>query len=158
MPAFRPLSVGDPLTGGSIPQPVELDNEAKRGIRILIVDDERTLRESCGSFLRSEGYSIDMCGKGNEALDLLKRRRFDVVLIDQYMSDVSGPKLLEACLAKDPDTIAMVMVLRITRRASLEYPVTRKAAIVSSSATSENALASTSLWNFTLIKWASAAS
>lgn len=96
-------------TQPSPPQLFELDQDAKQSISILVIDDERTLRESCCSFLSTEGYRVEVCGKGHEAMRLLNRRGFDIVLIDQYMSDVPGATLLEACLARNPDTIAVVM-------------------------------------------------
>src|SRR5689334_18972698 len=45
-----------------------LPADVKATIRILIVDDERTLRESCASVLRGEGYSVTLAGRGEEAL------------------------------------------------------------------------------------------
>jgi DNA-binding NtrC family response regulator len=83
--------------------------EAKARIRILVVDDEFTLRESCASVLRVDGYDVTVCGRGQEALDLLKRRGYDIVLVDLYMSQVDGLALLRAALAKHPDTIVIVM-------------------------------------------------
>jgi DNA-binding NtrC family response regulator len=92
-----------------VPGFAELDQEAKLSLRILVVDDERTLRESCRSFLGSEGYSVEVCGKGSEAQDLLRRRTFDIVLIDQYMTEVPGDELLQTCLGKSPETVCIVM-------------------------------------------------
>jgi DNA-binding NtrC family response regulator len=97
------------VSSGGLPEFAELDQEAKSSLKILVIDDERTLRESCRSFLASEGYAVDVCGKGPDALDLLRRRTFDIVLIDQYMSDVPGEELLQACLTKSPETICIVM-------------------------------------------------
>lgn len=78
-------------------------------MRILVVDDERTLRESTASFLTSDGYNVTVSGRGDEALDILKHRRFDVVLLDLYMSHVPGMDLLKACLAAHPETIVLIM-------------------------------------------------
>jgi PleD family two-component response regulator len=50
-----------------MPTVLNLDAEAKADIRILVVDDERTLRESCRTFLESEGFSVEVCAKGEEA-------------------------------------------------------------------------------------------
>jgi DNA-binding NtrC family response regulator len=99
---------------------MELDAETKRSLRILIIDDERTLRESCRTFLESEGYPVEVCGKGNEALDLVSRRPFNIVLIDQYMTDVPGAKLLEECLKRNADTIAIVMTGNPSVQSSIE--------------------------------------
>jgi DNA-binding NtrC family response regulator len=96
----------------TIPNPSELLHlgaEAKATIRVLVVDDERTFRESCRTFLSTEGYAVEVCGRGSEALELLRRRPFDIVLIDLYMSEVPGMELLNACLERDSDTIAIMM-------------------------------------------------
>src|SRR5256712_7731645 len=83
--------------------------EQKARIRILIVDDEHTLRDSCATVLRQEGYDATVSGRGQEALDLLKRRAFDIVLVDLYMSQVGGLALLRAALATNRDTIVTGM-------------------------------------------------
>src|SRR5688572_26443101 len=73
-----------------------LPTDIKASIRILIVDDERTLRESCASVLRSEGYNVTLAGRGEEALDLVRRRPFDLVLVDLFMPQVPGLEILNA--------------------------------------------------------------
>ncbi len=47
---------------------MELQTPDKESIRILVVDDERTLRESCASILSGEGYEVSVCGTGDETL------------------------------------------------------------------------------------------
>ena len=88
---------------------LSLRPEAKAGIRVLVVDDEHTLRESCASVLRVEGYDVTVCGRGQDALELIKRRQFEIMLVDLYISQVDGLTLLRAALAKNPDTIVIVM-------------------------------------------------
>ena len=83
--------------------------ELKARIRILIVDDEDTLRESCAAVLRQDGYEVTLCGRGPEALDLLKHRAFDIVLADLYLPQVGGLALLRAALATSRDTLVVVM-------------------------------------------------
>src|SRR5216110_4064801 len=83
--------------------------DAKARVRILVVDDEHTLRESCATVLRHEGYDVTVCSRGQEALDLLKRRGFDIVLADLYMSQVDGLTLLRTALGTNHDTIVIVM-------------------------------------------------
>lgn len=94
--------------------------EARPGIRILVVDDERTLRESCASFLEAEGYAVQVCGKGDDAKRLLRTQQFDIVLLDLYMGRVSGLELLEICLEAHPATIAIVMTGNPTVSSSIE--------------------------------------
>ena len=83
--------------------------EFKTSVSILVVDDERTLRESCRTVLAGEGYQLEICGRGEEALSLVQRRRYDIVMLDLYMSDVPGMELLKATLDANPGTIVIMM-------------------------------------------------
>ncbi len=98
------LAQTPPLTN-----PRQLTPELKASIRVLIVDDERSLRESCASVLQYEGYQVSTCSRGEEARETLKRNQFDIVLLDLYMPEVPGPRLLRACLEAHPNTIVIVI-------------------------------------------------
>ncbi len=83
--------------------------ETKASLAILVIDDERTLRESCKSVLEADGYRVEVCGRGADALQLVQRRRYDIILTDLYMSDVTGMDLLKAAVEAAPGTIVIVM-------------------------------------------------
>ena len=100
---------GQPAGPVSVVDSLSLSAETKSSLQVLIVDDERTLRDSCTSVLKHDGYNVRACSRGDEALQTLKRARFDIVLLDLYMSQVSGTELLRACLETHPDTIVIVM-------------------------------------------------
>jgi DNA-binding NtrC family response regulator len=100
VPADEPASVAELLSIGP---------DVKSTIRILVIDDEHTLAESCASVLRHEGYDVTKCGRGDEARSLLERRGFDIVLVDLYMSQVSGMELLRTAMAARPETSVIVM-------------------------------------------------
>ena len=97
-----------------------LTPELKSSVHILIVDDERSLRESCATVLRYEGYQVSLAGRGDEARDMLKRNRFDIVLLDLYMGDISGMRLLRMCIEAHPDTIVVMMTGNPSLDSSLE--------------------------------------
>ena len=59
--------------------PFSIPTEVKASIRVLVVDDERTLRESCASVLQMDGYNVTTLGRGDEAIEMVRRRRFDVI-------------------------------------------------------------------------------
>jgi len=99
---------------------LQLTPELKAGIHILIVDDERSLRESCATVLQYEGYQVTLCGRGDEARDILKRSKFDIVLLDLYMGEVSGMRLLRTCLEAHQDTIVIMMTGNPSVDSSLE--------------------------------------
>jgi DNA-binding NtrC family response regulator len=94
--------------------------ELKASIRILVVDDERSLRESCSSVLQYEGYQVSLCSRGEEARETLKRNRFDIVLLDLYMEEVPGLRLLRVCLEAHPDTIVIIITGNPSVDSSLE--------------------------------------
>ncbi|HSJ24273.1 MAG TPA: sigma-54 dependent transcriptional regulator [Longimicrobiales bacterium] len=94
--------------------------DLKATIRVLIVDDEDTLRESCASVLGVEGFDVAVCGRGAEALELLRRRRFDIVLLDLNMGHVSGMEMLSVCLESFPETVAVIMTGNPSVQSSIE--------------------------------------
>jgi DNA-binding NtrC family response regulator len=104
----------------SATETLAVSDAIKSTMRVLIVDDEHTLRESCGSVLTVEGFDVSISGKGHEALALIKRRPFDIVLLDLHMSQVSGMELLEACLETHPDTIPIIMTGNPSVASSIE--------------------------------------
>ncbi len=99
--------------------PEEVGHADRADIRILVVDDERTLRETCKTFLDSQGYSVEVASKGDEAKKVLETRRFDIALLDLYMTGVPGLELLRTCLENNPDTI----VIMATGNPSIESSV-----------------------------------
>src|SRR5213079_2141124 len=97
-----------------------VDSATRSSIRIAVVDDERTLRESCHSVLQAEGYNVALCGRGNEARETLKRRPFDIALVDWFMGEVPGSELLHTALTTNPGTIVIIMTGNPSVASSLE--------------------------------------
>lgn len=65
---------------------------AKTNIRILVVDDEETLREALRFNLEAEGYEVDTAGTAEEALTM-DLTRYDLFLLDIMMGEISGTQL-----------------------------------------------------------------
>src|SRR5690242_4666254 len=99
---------------------LEISPELRESIQVLVIDDDRTLREGCASMLQMSRYNASFVGRGDEALELLKRRRFDIVLCDLYMSGVPGMTLLQAALATDRETLVIMMTGNPTVSSSIE--------------------------------------
>src|SRR2546422_1853166 len=93
---------------------------AKAAMRVLVVGDERTLRESCARVLGAEGYQVATCSRGDEALQTVNRRIFDIALVDLYTSQVPGMELLKAILAAHPDTIVVMITGNPSVQSSFE--------------------------------------
>jgi DNA-binding NtrC family response regulator len=66
------------------------------GARILVVDDDPTFRMTTAALLEADGYSVDTAADGQEAVDRLKGRPFDLLLVDLRMPGIDGISLVEA--------------------------------------------------------------
>jgi DNA-binding NtrC family response regulator len=102
------IELGSPPEQGTR-DPLSIPPDIKASLRLLIVDDDRTLREGCASVLQLDGYNVSFIGRGDEALETVKRRKFDIILVDLYMTPVSGMEILRAALEAHRDTIVIVM-------------------------------------------------
>jgi DNA-binding NtrC family response regulator len=100
--------------------PLAIPDDVKSSIRIAIIDDERTLRESCATVLQADGYTVTPIGRGEEALETVRRRKFDIVLVDLYMSQISGIEILKAALETQKETIVVVMTGNPSVASSIE--------------------------------------
>ncbi len=78
--------------------------------RVLIVDDERDMAESCAFFLERAGFATVVAVSGDEALAALDRSAFDLVVTDLRMPRMTGLSLLDVVKSRDQD----VEVLLIT--------------------------------------------
>src|SRR5512132_4659785 len=95
--------------GEAARDPLSSSAEGESSLSLLIVDDDRALREGCASVLQMDGFNVTTLGRGDEALELVRRRKFDIVLVDLYMTPVSGMEILKAALTASKDTIVVVM-------------------------------------------------
>jgi two-component system response regulator PilR (NtrC family) len=77
--------------------------------RILIVDDERSMREMLAILLRREGHEVLTAENGRTALDLIGRRSFDVIVSDARMPDIDGLDVLRQARAVNPSVIAIMV-------------------------------------------------
>ena len=90
------------------------------GLRILVVDDDRTLREGCASVLQMDGHNVTSTGRGEEAVELVRRRKFDLVLVDLYMTPITGMEVLKAAVEAHKDVIVVVMTGNPSVASSIE--------------------------------------
>ncbi len=77
--------------------------------RILIVDDELSMREFLAILLEREGYEAVMASSANEALTMLENNLFDLVISDVQMPGLNGIELLGRIKAKSPATAVLMM-------------------------------------------------
>ena len=85
-----------------------------------MVEDDHSLRESCASLLRAEGFPVTVSSGGKEALEFIRRRHFEIILLDLYMRDVSGMDLLKAVMEKDEESLVVMMTGKPSVETSIE--------------------------------------
>src|SRR3954454_7267526 len=77
--------------------------------RILVVDDERSMREMLAILLKREGHEVAVAENGRGAIDLLNQRPFDLVVSDARMPDVDGLEVLRHARSINPSIIAIMV-------------------------------------------------
>ncbi len=77
--------------------------------KILIVDDELIMRESLSGWLERDGHEVSAAASGEEAMEVLKDSRFDILLVDIKMEGMSGLDVLKQVKESDPD-VDVVMI------------------------------------------------
>ena len=92
----------------------------KENLRILVVDDEKDYCEVLKMILENNGYVVETCFNGKEALDILEERSFDVVVSDLNMPVMDGFEASRAIRALDRPDAATVPILAMTAQASDE--------------------------------------
>ncbi len=83
--------------------------------RLLIVDDEKNIRQSLATFLDSCGHQVKTAESGREALATLSQQDdFDLVLSDYRMAEMNGLELLKEIKRRYPDTVVILMTAYAT--------------------------------------------
>jgi len=77
--------------------------------KVLVVDDEESIREFFEIMLKREGYEVWTASNGKEALERLKKGRADLILSDIQMPEMSGLELLTKVKEQDPEAL-MIMI------------------------------------------------
>lgn len=94
--------------------------EEEKTSRILVVDDEQSLRIILSQVLTDDGHDVTVAANGEEALELFRENPFPIVLTDIVMGDLNGLELLKKIKAIQPET----QVVIITSHASLDTAIT----------------------------------
>ncbi|HEY0727919.1 MAG TPA: response regulator [Pyrinomonadaceae bacterium] len=77
--------------------------------RLMVVDDEESLRITTAAILEKEGYTVDVASSGNEAVALLANAEYDLVLTDLHMEGGEGLMVLHEIRRNAPFTISVVL-------------------------------------------------
>ena len=86
---------------------------------ILVIDDEKRIREGCYKILRKENCSVEMAENGESGLEMLAEKHYDIILTDLMMPGIGGMEVLAKVREQHPDSVSIV----ITGFATLEHSI-----------------------------------
>ena len=78
-------------------------------IKIIVIDDEKAIRDGCHRVLTGKGYEVITAENGQIALDILDREPFDIILLDLKMPVIGGEEVLEIAREKYPDIPVIII-------------------------------------------------
>jgi two-component system response regulator PilR (NtrC family) len=87
---------------------------------VLVVDDERSMREFLEILLNKEGYQVTLAANGKEAFGFLEKEKYDVLVTDIRMEDIDGIDVLKKAKALNPDTVVIMISAFATAETAVE--------------------------------------
>ena len=88
--------------------------------RILVVDDELSMRELLDVMLTKEGYQVSCAETGRNAISLIEKTDFDLLLCDIRLGDITGIDVLKALRSQNKDTVVIMISAYATTEAAVE--------------------------------------
>jgi len=88
--------------------------------RILVVDDEKRIRDGCHKILTQEGFEVNRAENGEAGIEMIEKEHFDIVLLDLMMPGLSGFDVLARVKDLHPDTVIIVISGYATVEHSIE--------------------------------------
>jgi len=95
------------------------ENDGTFKAKILVVDDEKRIRDGCHQMLIKDGFHAEVAESGFQALQMIEQEHFDIILLDLMMPGLSGLEVLAPLKTADPDTVVIV----ITGYATLDHAI-----------------------------------
>lgn len=108
--------------GGGSTSPITLDAAARASVKVLVAGEDGAVRESCGGALRAMGYTVTVSGRLDETIELLRRRRFDVAVVDADLDRDGSSALMHALAGIAEETFVVLVNGTVPVQAMLEAP------------------------------------
>ncbi|MEJ2156996.1 MAG: sigma-54 dependent transcriptional regulator [Desulfobacteraceae bacterium] len=93
---------------------------SKQPAHLLIVDDERSMRELLEYMLSKEGYTISLAENGRTAVEMVEQTEFDLILCDIRLGDITGLEVLRAAKKTTPQTVVIMISAYATTETAVE--------------------------------------
>ncbi len=88
--------------------------------RLLVVDDELSMREFLEFLLSREGYQVSCAANGHEAIEMIRKENFDLLLCDIRLGDMTGLDVLRAAKRKKPNAVVIMISAYATAETAVE--------------------------------------
>ncbi len=86
-----------------------MTNNLKKSAKVLIVDDELSIRQSLSAILEDEGFDVFTASNGHQAIDMMASEPLDVVLLDIWMPEYDGLEVLKDAKRRFPKMQFIIM-------------------------------------------------
>jgi two-component system, NtrC family, response regulator PilR len=86
-----------------------MNSQQTEAVKILVVDDEKSMREFLEIMLEKDGYEVSCAENGEDALEVIRKKQFDLVITDIRMQRIDGLEVLRQCKAISPTTAVIIM-------------------------------------------------
>ena len=96
IPISAPRSSGE---HAAMPQAATIGSDS---LRVLVIDDEASVRVSLQRYLARKGHQVETTASGEDALARLRGAKYDAIILDMRMPDLSGEQLFERLRSNDP--------------------------------------------------------
>ena len=91
-----------------------------KSYKILVVDDETSMREFLDVLLSKEGYKVSEAKTGKQALNMIQKNNYDLVLTDIRLGDITGLEILRQSKKRNQDTIVIMISAYATTEIAVE--------------------------------------
>jgi len=88
--------------------------------RILVADDEESMRWVLSKALRKKGFGVDLAADGDEALELIRKQSYDLAILDIKMPGLSGLDLLDRVREQEVDLLVVIMTAEASMKNAVE--------------------------------------
>jgi DNA-binding NtrC family response regulator len=97
-----------------------MTSTTKKSLHLLLVDDDNELRSDMAAYFARRGNEVEQCGSGEQALDWIEQKTFDVMVLDLVMPGLSGMDVLEELQARNAECEVVVLTGEATVQAAVD--------------------------------------